>query len=310
MSNLPRLVYAGTPEFAVPALTALHDAGYPIVGVLTQPDRPAGRGRRLTASPVRRTAEALGLAVAQPRRLDAEALDVLRAWSPEAVIVAAYGLLFPSAALAVAPLGCINVHASLLPRWRGAAPIQRAVLAGDPVTGISIMRMVEALDAGPVHLKRQLDIGAEETAGELHDRLARLGAAALLEALPGIVGGQLPAQPQDEARVTHAAKLSKAEALLDWRRPADELARQVRAFNPWPVAETTLHGERVRIWRARGMSVPAAEPPGSIAVAGGRVEVATGDGTLELVQLQWPGGRVLDAREAAAGRSLHGRVFG
>ncbi|MCC5861189.1 MAG: methionyl-tRNA formyltransferase [Gammaproteobacteria bacterium] len=309
MTTRPRVVFAGTPEFAVPSLQSLLEDGWPVAGVLTQPDRPAGRGRRLLPSPVKRAALAAGLPVLQPVGLrDAASRAAVAALAPDLLVVAAYGLLLPQALLDLPRAGCINVHASLLPRWRGAAPIQRAILAGDRETGISIMRMVRALDAGPVYLTRALAIGEDETAGELHDRLARLGGEALLAALTGILAGTLAAQPQPDAGVTYASKLEKDEAVLDWSQPAVALARRVRAFNPWPVAETRLDGARVRIWRARVLNHDEQASPGTLRVDGGRrVRAATGEGWLELLELQWPGKRVLAAAEALAGRHLDGR---
>ena len=239
-----RIVFAGTPEFAVPALAALHDAGHTIVAVYTQPDRPAGRGRELATSPVKRRALELGLA----RRAAAHAQDRRRAGSacaalaPDVMVVVAYGLLLPQAILDIPRLGCLNIHASLLPRWRGAAPIQRAVLAGDAMTGISIMLMDAGLDTGPELLRREVAIGARETAGELHDRLAPLGAAAIVEAVAGWASGQLQPRPQPDAGMTYAAKIRKEESRIDWAQPAVVIDRQVRAFNPWPVAETRLGG--------------------------------------------------------------------
>lgn len=316
MTAKPRVVFAGTPEFAVPSLQALLADGWPVVGVLTQPDRPAGRGRRLVPGPVKRAALSGGLPVLQPVGLrDAESRASVAALEPELVVVAAYGLLLPQSVLDLPRLGCINVHASLLPRWRGAAPIQRAILAGDGETGISIMRMVRRLDAGPIHLMRRLAIGDQETAGELHERLASLGGEALIAALPGIVAGSLPAEPQPETGVTYAAKLEKDEARLDWSLSAARLARQVRAFNPWPVAETSLDGVRVRVWRARALAGdPTAESmpdmPGTLRVDGGRrLKVATGEGWLELLEVQWPGKRVMTAAQALSGRGdLDGRL--
>ncbi len=309
MTTKPRVVFAGTPEFAVPSLQALLAGGWPVVGVLTQPDRPAGRGRRLMPGPIKRVALAAGLPVFQPVTLrDAESRASVAALTPDLLIVAAYGLLLPQAMLEIPRLGCINVHASLLPRWRGAAPIQRAILAGDADTGISIMRMVRALDAGPVYLARGLTIGEDETAGQLHDRLARLGGEALLAALPGILAGTLMAQPQPDDGVVYARKLEKDEAALDWSLPAVMLARQVRAFNPWPVAETRLDGARVRLWRARALQHDERAPPGTLRVDDGRrLRAATGEGWLELLELQWPGKRVVASSEALAGRPLDGR---
>jgi len=332
-----RIVFAGTPEFSVPALEALHAAGHSIVAVYTQPDRPAGRGRALTASPVKQRALALGLAVEQPATLrTAEAQARLAAFAPDLMVVVAYGLLLPQAVLDVPRLGCLNIHASLLPRWRGAAPIQRALLAGDARTGISIMCMEARLDTGPELLRRVVAVGPRETAGELHDRLARLGAEAIVEAVAGWAGGRLQPQAQPDEGATYAAKIRKEEARIDWLRPAVDIDRQVRAFNPWPVAETTLDGEPVRVWSAqrcvwgqtpvknfltwgqtpgRGLT-PSQEilnrglTPGTVLDVPGRIVVATGDGELELLQLQWPGRKPLPAHDVLNARNLAGARFG
>ena len=313
-----RIVFAGTPEFSVPALEALHAAGHSIVAVYTQPDRPAGRGRALTASPVKQRALALGLAVEQPATLrTAEAQARLAAFAPDLMVVVAYGLLLPQAVLDVPRLGCLNIHASLLPRWRGAAPIQRAVLAGDARSGISIMCMEAGLDTGPELLRREVAVGPRETAGELHDRLAPLGAEAIVEAVAGWAGGRLRPQPQPDEGATYAAKIRKEEARIDWSRPAVDIDRQVRAFNPWPVAETTLDGEPVRVWSAqRWGQTPSQEilnrglTPGTVLDVPGRIVVATGDGELELLQLQWPGRKPLPARDVLNARNLAGARFG
>ncbi len=307
MSERHRLIFAGTPDFAVPSLAALLEGPWDVVAVLTQPDRPAGRGRRPQASPVKRAAEAACVPILQPETLrDAQVLDRLRALAPDAFIVAAYGLLLPQAALDLPPHGCVNVHASLLPRWRGAAPIQRALLAGDARTGISLMRMVRALDAGPVYSRHALDITPADTGGTLHDRLAALGGDALRERLPAILAGGLSPDPQDEAGVTYAPKLDKAEARIDWRDPAAAIARQVRAFNPWPVAETSLDDVRIRIWRARALAMAHDAPPGTVLDAPAALRVATGDGVLEIDELQWPGRRPLAAAAFVQGRPLAG----
>ena len=307
MSGRHRLVFAGTPDFAVPSLAALLEGPWDVVAVLTQPDRPAGRGRRPQASPVKRAAAAAGVPVLQPETLrDAQVLDRLRALAADAFIVAAYGLLLPQAALDLPPHGCVNVHASLLPRWRGAAPIQRALLAGDARTGISLMRMVRALDAGPVYSRHALDIAPADTGGTLHDRLAALGGDALRERLPAILAGSLSPEAQDEAGVTYAPKLDKAEARIDWRDPAAAIERRVRAFNPWPVAETSLDDVRIRIWQARALAMAHDAPPGTVLDAPAALRVATGDGVLEIDELQWPGRRPLAAAAFVQGRPLAG----
>jgi methionyl-tRNA formyltransferase len=247
-----RIAFAGTPDFSVPALEALLKAGHSVVGVLTQPDRPKGRGRQIAASPVKAAALAQGIPVSQPLSLKDEAGRAeLLAWRPDVLVVVAYGLILPPAALGIPRMGCINIHASLLPRWRGAAPIQRAILAGDATSGVTIMLMDVGLDTGPMLLRKEVSIEADETGGSLHDRLSVLGGAALIEALEGHAAGTLRAIPQPAEGVTYAAKLEKAEALIDWTRDAFEIERQVRAFNPWPIAETRLDGEQLRIFEAR-----------------------------------------------------------
>ncbi|HEX9206676.1 MAG TPA: methionyl-tRNA formyltransferase [Steroidobacteraceae bacterium] len=308
-----RLVFAGTPDFAVPALTALHAAGHEIVAVYTQPDRPAGRGRELAASPVKRRALELGCHVEQPASLKtAEARQRLASFAPDLMVVVAYGLILPQAVLDVPRLGCLNIHASLLPRWRGAAPIQRAVLAGDDRTGISIMLMDAGLDTGPELLRKEVAIGARETGGELHDRLAPLGAAAIVEAVAGWAGGRLQPQPQPVTGATYAAKIRKDEARIDWTQPAAAIDRQVRAFNPWPVAETRLGGEQVRVWLAEPVAdlvAPTGEPGSVLDAPEGRLFVATGEGVLELLVLQFPGRKALRARDVLNSRSLRGARF-
>jgi methionyl-tRNA formyltransferase len=247
-----RILFAGTPDFAVPALQALIDSGCAPVAVLTQPDRPAGRGRQLQASPVKRCALAHGIEVLQPHTLrDEDTVQALQTYAADLMVVAAYGLILPQAVLDLPRQGCWNIHASLLPRWRGAAPIQRAIQAGDTETGVCIMRMEAGLDTGPVFMRQRAEITAEDTGGSLHDRLARLGADCLLQCIRQWLENRLPdPEPQDERLATYARKLEKREARIDWDRPAAELERQVRAFDPWPVAWCELGGERLRVWRA------------------------------------------------------------
>ncbi|MDB6087927.1 MAG: Methionyl-tRNA formyltransferase [Gammaproteobacteria bacterium] len=260
-----RVAFAGTPDFAVPALEALLRSGHRVVGVLTQPDRPKGRGRQIAASPVKTAALAHGIPVSQPQSLKAEADRVeLAAWRPDVLVVVAYGLILPRAVLALPRFGCINIHASLLPRWRGAAPIQRAILAGDTETGVTIMLMDVGLDTGPMLLQERVPITASDTGGSLHDRLAALGASALLEGLDKHAAGTLAAVPQPSEGVTYAAKIEKAEALIDWTRDARAIERQIRAFNPWPIAETRLDGEQLRVFAA-AVDGPLQEQPDELA---------------------------------------------
>jgi methionyl-tRNA formyltransferase len=299
MSHRLRIVFAGTPDFAVPALGALHAAGHDLVAVYTQPDRPAGRGQALTASPVKRRALELGLALEQPATLRTpDAVERLRAFDAELMVVVAYGLILPQAVLDVPRLGCWNIHASLLPRWRGAAPIQRALLAGDDVTGVTIMQMEAGLDTGPMLLVRETPIGPRELGGELHDRLSRLGAEAIVAAIAAWQAGRVAPVPQPAAGVTYAAKLSKAEARIDWSQPAVAIDRQVRAFNPWPVAETAWDGRQLRVWQCEPEPSTARAAPGTVLESSGsRIVVATGDGALRLLQVQLAGRRAMSAAE-------------
>lgn len=309
MTTSLRIAFAGTPEFALPALDALAAAGHAIAGVWTQPDRPAGRGRKLAASAVKQRALGLHLAVHQPDSLkSSEAQTKIKLAAPQVMVVVAYGLLLPPAVLAIPEFGCINIHASLLPRWRGAAPIQRALLADDAATGVSIMRMQAGLDTGPVYAVRTTPINAQDTAGTLHDRLAQLGAQLLLEVLE-----QLPAlEPvaQDDARATYAAKLTRAEARLGWTRPAAELARAVRAFNPWPMAWTQYQGEPLRILKADALDTAATQPAGTVLAANrDGIDVATGAGVLRITELQPAGGRGMRAADFSRARALAGLRF-
>lgn len=251
----PRTVFMGSPEFALDTFRALA-ARYPVIGIVTQPDRPAGRGRGLAPTPVKHLALELGLPVNQPRRLrDAEPMDQLRAWNPELIVVAAFGQILRPEVLDLPRYGCLNVHASLLPRWRGAAPIQAALLHGDPQTGVTIMKMDPGLDTGPILSQRSLEIAADDTAGTLAPRLASLGANLLIETLPGYLAGEILPRPQDEALATFAPLLKKEDGRLDFSQPANQLARQVRAFNPWPGAFLPRNGELLKVHRAHAVGV-------------------------------------------------------
>jgi methionyl-tRNA formyltransferase len=297
-----RVVFAGTPEFAVPVLEALADAGHEIVLVLTQPDRPAGRGLGRVTSPVKRSALRRRLAVFQPQTLkDPAAQDRIRAAGAEIMVVAAYGLILPQAVLDIPARGALNVHASLLPRWRGAAPIQRAILAGDRVTGISIMQMDAGLDTGPVLLRESIPIASEATAGTLHDELAALGARLIVAALAGLVRGDLAPTPQPQEGVTYARKIEKAEARVDWMCNAEEIERQVRAFNPFPGATTILGGVEIKLWRAAALPGGQGAPGAVLRVTPEGVDVGCGAGALRVLELQRAGGKRLAAADFLRG---------
>jgi methionyl-tRNA formyltransferase len=310
-----RIAFAGTPEFALPALRALASSAHELVGVLTQPDRPSGRGRHVVASPVKQAAQAYQLPISQPSGLRTEEERAeLTAWRPELLVVVAYGLILPPAVLALPRMGCINLHASLLPRWRGAAPIQRSLLAGDTATGISIMFLEAGLDTGPILLQRSVPILPSATSGTLHAELAELGAAALLEVAGQLQGGSAHARPQSGQGVTYAPKIEKAEALIDWRRTANQIERQVRAFNPRPVAETRLEGEQVRIFAAQaetfapkttGAAASDGGAPGTVlALRSDAILVRCGEGALAIREVQRSGRTRVSAREFAHALAL------
>lgn len=290
-----RIVFAGTPEFAVPCLRAAAGLGE-IVAVYTQPDRPAGRGRQLTPSPVKAEALANGWRIEQPESFKSvESKKVLRELNPDIMIVVAYGLLLPQSVLDIPKHGCWNVHASLLPRWRGAAPIQRAIEAGDTQSGVCLMQMEKGLDTGPVLLSIATDISNEDTGGSLHDRLSALGAEVLSDGLKLLRAGIKPVPLiQSGTGATYAHKLDKQEAKLDWSRPASDLSNKIRAFNPWPVCEAQVNGERLRIHRATPVPVPHKQTPGTILMANQNgLDIACGDGALRLLQVQREGGRTI-----------------
>jgi methionyl-tRNA formyltransferase len=305
-----RIALAGTPEFPLAALDAIAASSHELVGVWTQPDRPAGRGRRLSPSPVKQRALELKVPVHQPESMKSdEARQAIQDAKPDVMVVVAYGLILPKSVLAIPHHGCLNIHASLLPRWRGAAPIQRAILAGDAETGVAIMQMDIGLDTGDVLAELKTSIREDDTSQRLHDRLAKLGAEALmlvLDALPDV-----HPRKQAVAGVTYAEKLSKEEARLDWQRSAEELARAVRGYNPWPVAYTHYEGQPLRIWRASWMPSDAGIAPGTVLNAGrDGIDVATGKGMLRILELQAAGGRAQSAADFANGRPLQKARFG
>ncbi len=289
-----KIAFAGTPEFAVPSLQALIDSEHEVVAVWTQPDRPAGRGKKLTPSPVKLLAESHGIAVYQPASLrGSEAQQQMADLGLDCLVVAAYGLILPQAVLSLPTYGCINVHASILPQWRGAAPIQAAILAGDAETGVTIMQMDVGLDTGDMLLISKIVIGANQTAGELTDRLAQIGASALSDALVDLPALQQQAVKQDDALSSHAGKITKQQAQIDWQDTAEQISRQVRAYNPWPVAYTHLNDERLRLWQAHVVEQASSDAtPGTVITSNAEaLHVATGEGVLAVTELQMPGKR-------------------
>jgi methionyl-tRNA formyltransferase len=311
MTDSKRIIFAGTPEFSVPPLRALLASAHRVVAVYTQPDRPSGRGRKLVPGPVKELALDAGVPVFQPVNFrDPAVVGELRGLDADLMVVVAYGLLLPRPVLDAPRLGCVNIHASVLPRWRGAAPIQRAVLAGDSASGVTIMRMEEGLDTGPMFLVREVPLAADETGGSLHDRLSFLGAEALMQALPGILDGSTVPRPQDDERSTYARKLDKSEAVIDWRHPAPDIERQVRAFNPWPVAQTRFEDANLRIWRAQAVSGVGGAPGTVMNATRAGIDVATGKGLLRVTELQLPGKRAMGAQDFINANRIQGTVLG
>ena len=306
-----RVLIAGTPEIALATLQALTGSGIGPQAVLTHPARPAGRGKRLTASPVKRFALDRGIEVLQPATLkDPDVVAQIAGFEPDILVVAAYGLILPQNVLDIPATGCLNVHASLLPRWRGAAPIQAAILAGDAETGVSLMAMTAGLDCGPVYVEEVLAIGPEETAGELHDRLAALGGELLVRHFNAILSGALEAVEQDDARATYAGKINKQDARLDWQRPAGELHRQVRAYNPVPGAFFLLDDTPVKCWRASVVAGVTGSPGDVLSAGRDGIVIACGEDALRLDSLQRPGKRPVTAAEFAGSVAIAGRRLG
>ena len=307
-----KIIFAGTPEFAASSLQALLDSEHEVVAVYTQPDRPAGRGRKLTASPVKALALEHDLPVLQPQTLrDEAAQNELADFHADVMVVVAYGLILPQPVLNAPRLGCVNVHASLLPRWRGAAPIQRAILAGDAETGVTIMQMDVGLDTGDMLHKVVTPIEPTDTAQTLHDKLAAQGAVALCDTLAMLAAGSAQPEKQNDAEANYAEKLQKAEAQIDWGQSALALSRTVRAFNPWPVAFTRFDEQNLRVWFAEALPGNSEQAPGTVlAESRDGIDVATGDGILRITQLQLPGGKALDAGQFINAHSLLGVRLG
>ncbi len=304
----PRIVFAGTPEFSVPCLAALLDQNIDVIGVYTQPDRIAGRGKKIQQSAVKRRALEAGIEVFQPENFKtAEARQSLEALEPDLMIVVAYGLILPQSVLDIPRLGCINIHASLLPRWRGAAPIQRAIEAGDTQTGVCLMQMEKGLDTGPVLARTQHTISADETGGQLHDALSAIGASLLSENLSALLAGQLTAIKQADSGLSYAHKLDKAETWVDWQQSAGQIANKIRAFNPWPVVSTQIDGQVLRLHQASPIeqaTQPGLKPGTVIAVNSNGIDIQTGNGCLRIQQLQKPGGKILQVRDFLNGFKL------
>ncbi len=316
MSEPLRIIFAGTPDFSVPPLKALINSDHEVIGVYTQPDRPAGRGRKLKPSPVKQVAMDNDIPVFQPLSLkDKEAQQELSDLNADLMVVVAYGLILPKEVLEAPRLGCINIHASLLPRWRGAAPIQRAILAGDKESGITIMQMDEGLDTGDMLLKKTCPIEEGDTGSSLHDKLSGMGADALMEALLLIINGQVKPEKQDDSQASYAEKLQKAESLLDWRASSQDLVNKIRGFNAWPVAQTELNkdgkNQMLRIWSAINIEQHSTQEPGTVINCDKQgIDVVTGDGIIRLLRVQLPGGKPMDVKDFVNAHDLSNMVLG
>ena len=312
MPKALKIIFAGTPEFSVSPLQALLESGHEVIAVYTQPDRPAGRGRELKPSPVKQVALDAGISVHQPVNFkNDEDLELLESLQADLMVVVAYGLILPQRVLDAPRYGCFNIHASVLPRWRGAAPIQRAIQAGDVETGVTIMQMEAGLDTGPMLLVEKIPIGENETAGELHDRLAPLGASALIQTIELLLAGKLQPESQNDELAVYAHKLDKKEAEIDWQQSAQQINRDIRAFNPWPVSYTKLDNKTFRIWESSVLDTQKMAVPGTvIATSADGIDVVTGDGCLRIKQLQPQGKRVMSARDFLNANNPEGKQFG
>jgi len=312
MTDALRVIYAGTPEFAVPALRSLIDSPHEVVAVYTQPDRPAGRGRKLQASPIKQLAEVAGIPVEQPENFrDEQTCQQLAGYKADVMVVAAYGIILPQGILDTPVFGCLNIHGSVLPRWRGAAPIQRAILAGDAETGVTIMQMAAGLDTGDMLHKTHYTISSEDTASSIHDALASDGAEALQVVLSKLRSSELTPEVQDESQTTYASKFAKADAEIDWQSSAQDIDRLIRAFNPWPIAYTHLHGKPLRFYMSEVLADKSVSAvPGSVLDESKHgIQITTGKGVINITKLQFPGGKPLAVREFLNGRSLMGEQF-
>ena len=306
-----KIIFAGTPDFAVPSLEMLIASGHDVCAVYTQPDRPAGRGRHLQPSPVKVVALAAGIPVYQPLTLKTdEELQQLAVLNADLIVVVAYGMILSQAVLDLPPLGCINVHGSLLPRWRGAAPIQRALMAGDEKTGVTIMKIIRKLDAGDMLHKEELEISDSDTSSDLYEKLADLGATGLAKVLTQIENGTVHAEVQDEALVTYAEKLDKSEAVIDWNESALVLSRKVRGLNPWPVAQTDHQGQVLRIWQAEALAEISDLPAGTVSCEHKKMDVVTGQGLLRLLEVQLPGGKRMSSQAFLNAHDVQGVKLG
>ncbi len=309
MSKALNIIFAGTPDFAASALQACIESKHHVCAVFTQPDRPAGRGRKINFGPVKQLAVDADVSVFQPQHLDSEQQKQIKALHADVMLVSAYGLLLPPEVLSIPKYGCINIHASLLPKWRGAAPIQRSIIAGDKKTGISIMQMEQGLDTGPILQQFECEISAMDTGASLHDRLASISASEIIEVLENVQAGKLKEHAQDESQASYANKITKLEANIDWQQSVEEIDRKIRAFNSWPVAYTYFGQQRLRIWQAEVCATESDMQPGTILNSKQNIEVATGNGVIRLISIQLSGGNVISAQDFLNAHNINARSF-